>query len=510
MDPKKTHSRFRQWKDTTVAEVKIFFCYVFMMSIIKLADLHKYWSRDPLTRIPFFTQYMTRNRFLILLSMMHFNDDRYWRRVESKKDNKDKLYKLRPLVNTFGRTFLQYTPEREIALDEGGCPFSGRLGFRQYNPKKPNKYSIKTYQVSESRTGYTLVMQVYTGKDSDKEDKDGNATAKIVMNALEQGNLLDQGYHVYMDNYYNSVVLAEQLSDRKTYCCGTLNCGRKGVPPSIAFAKSKKGLKKKLHKNECIWRRSGNVLLLVWMDKKPVSVISTIHCAWFRFSKKNYQGREVFKPEPIAKYNKYMFGVDLADQLCTYYTLRRKHLKWWRKLAYHWINVAMVNIYILCRKYINPKLKHVDFVEHLIRDLLSESVPYVTLPVQITPKSMSRNVRFEGQHLPTFHKATDPSKNQSPSRNCVFCKFSDSMHRRSSRIYCFKCKASLHVPKCWEGYHRLKVLSRDNVKKFLNGTIDEKMLVPKQSGEYQNLGVEPLPDLPETSDYDSQSQSESQ
>ncbi len=494
MDPNRPHSRFRRWKDLTVPEAKIFFCYLFKMSVIKLPDLQSYWSRDPLSKIPFFHQYMSKNRFLLILSMMHFNDDKYWREVESERSGayRDKLYKIRPLVTKLSKNFLKYRPQRELALDEGGCPYKGRLGFRTYNPAKPNKYSIKTYQLAESRSGYTLGFQIYTGKDV--EQKTG-VTVKVVLEVLENAKVLDQGYHVYMDNYYNSVELVDALLERDTYACGTVSVARKGVPEVLKFAKSKKkgqGMREKKHKGDCVWRRREDCLILVWMDKKPVSVISTIHAARLRFVKKNFQGKEILKPEPIAEYNKYMFGVDLTDQLCTYYSLLRKHIKWWRKLAMHLINIAVVNAYVLSHKYIDPKMKHGQFVDALIRSLLTESIPFVTLPVQITPQKVSGNVRLSGRHYLVPNEPTPGRKQKTPSRNCIFCKLGGVKPRRSSRYHCVRCKVVLHHGSCSEGYHSLKDLTRHNVEKWIQGDVDKDLLAADPDGTDENLGVEPM------------------
>lgn len=41
-----------------------------------------------------------------------------------------------------------------------------------------------------------------------------------------------------------------------------------------------------------------------------------------------------FKPVAIIDYNKNKTGVDHRDQLITYYPLKRKTLKWWKKMFF--------------------------------------------------------------------------------------------------------------------------------------------------------------------------------
>ena len=57
-----------------------------------------------------------------------------------------------------------YKPGRDLSFDERCCPFKGRLKFRCYNPRKPAKFHIKMFEVSDSKTGYVVGFDVYTGK----------------------------------------------------------------------------------------------------------------------------------------------------------------------------------------------------------------------------------------------------------------------------------------------------------------------------------------------------------
>ena len=77
----------------------------------------------------------------------------------------------------------------------------GRLRFRVYNPGKITKYGILVRMVCESSTGYICNLQIYDGKC-------GPLTETV-------GFLLEphegKGYHLYQDNYYNSVHQTNEL-----------------------------------------------------------------------------------------------------------------------------------------------------------------------------------------------------------------------------------------------------------------------------------------------------------
>jgi hypothetical protein len=100
--------------------------------------------------------------------------------------------------------------EQHIAIDEGIVPWKGRLSFRQYLPNKPDRFGIKLYQLSESKSGYICDFEVYTGKDSDpnpdgdEEDKQLGHSYNVVLGLLRNNNLFGKGYTVYTDNYYSS------------------------------------------------------------------------------------------------------------------------------------------------------------------------------------------------------------------------------------------------------------------------------------------------------------------
>ena len=114
-----------------------------------------------------------------------------------------------------------YCPHTQINLDESTMPFKGRVEFKCYNHKKPNRVHIKMFMVSEAETGYICGFEVYTGKDS-KHGAECTKTTSTVMDLLDSIKLLDKGHHVYFDNYYNSPELIEILLERKTHGCGTV------------------------------------------------------------------------------------------------------------------------------------------------------------------------------------------------------------------------------------------------------------------------------------------------
>ena len=179
----------------------------------------------------------------------------------------------------------KYRPGKELSLDESTCPFKGRVHFKCYNPKKPNRFHIKLFMVSELSTGYICGFEVYTGEASGQsqsnvqEVQDASKTSWTVLGLLDSVQLLDMGHHVYFDNYYNSPDLIELLYKRKTHACGTVRKNQKSLPLAVTQAKLKQG--------ETVFCCKNNLVALKWMDKREVYILSGLHKATNVISKKN-------------------------------------------------------------------------------------------------------------------------------------------------------------------------------------------------------------------------------
>ena len=80
---------------------------------------------------------------------------------------------------------------------------------------------------------------------------------------------LSTGHALHMDNYYNGVGLGKYLSSKQTYLCGTLRFDRKENPKDV--------VSKKLKVGQFAWKRSYDVVVMIWKDKRDVLAISNMH-----------------------------------------------------------------------------------------------------------------------------------------------------------------------------------------------------------------------------------------
>ena len=177
---------------------------------------------------------------------MHMNDNCKY--IPYGHQNHDPLFKIRPFHDMCKNRFkLVYSPKFELSFDEGCCAYKGSLCFHLYNHQKPNKFHIKLFQVNEALSGYILGFEVYTGKQSvsvaDQAiplDVTCTRTTKLVLGLLASVDLLHKGHHCYLDNYYSSPELFQELYDAETYACGTVWKNRKGLPIAVSSAQLKK------------------------------------------------------------------------------------------------------------------------------------------------------------------------------------------------------------------------------------------------------------------------------
>ncbi len=174
--------------------------------------------------------------------------------------------------------------------------------------------------------------------------------SEIVMQLMHKYALLDQGYHLYTDNFYSSPHLAIALLKRDTGFCGTVHSNKKMWPVALLKAcggkkdekeKEQKGKGKgkgkgkksqnvgeepqpkvlKTHSRDIVWWRSqsNDLLAMAIGDRKIFHLVSSIHNATQLLvsipSQKNWDWRA----DAVLDYNYRMKAVDLGDKILKSY-----------------------------------------------------------------------------------------------------------------------------------------------------------------------------------------------
>ena len=190
------------------------------MGIIALPSYKKYWSTDILYKNETFPSVFSRERFETILRFFNFGEKCHF--------ENDRLRKIRMILDHLNAVMRELvTPENNLSIDESMMLWRGRLVLRQYIKNKRHKYGIKFYELC---TYDGLVLTAYGGQGFNDENNLGQ-TAATVLKLMTP--YLDKGYHVFTDNYYNSVSLTEYLSRHSTYITGTLRADRKRNPKKV-------------------------------------------------------------------------------------------------------------------------------------------------------------------------------------------------------------------------------------------------------------------------------------
>nr|XP_034194964.1 piggyBac transposable element-derived protein 4-like [Osmia lignaria] len=439
-------STWHTWTNVTPKEMRAFLGIILLMGTMPLPSLKDYWTTDKKCRIPYFAEIFRRDRFLQVFWMLHTNENIVG--TQNMATRTQKISNFLDYIDSKCRE--NFVPGAELSVDESIVKFKGRISFITYNPQKPTKWGIRIYVLADANIGYIQTILPYYGSFTTEKlvRPDLPISTRIVLQLyhnLLQSNLGAVGYHIFNDRYFTSIPLADALLKMKCNLTGTIQTNRKFIPREIKNPQ--------IAKNEIVTYRRNNLLLLAWRDKRNVTMLST--CATSSSTTVTKRSRKegrthIVKPDVVINYNKYMGGVDKADQYTGTYCFMRKSQKWWRKLFFWGLEVSVINSYLLYQEhhktYNIKKLSHLQFVRHLIDQLIGnfrDANPKA-------PVTSGTAERLNGFLHIIRRDETGRSK------DCLVCSNRKIKHgRRESRYYCATClaKPALHIGDCFELYH---------------------------------------------------------
>ena len=149
---------------------------------------------------------------------------------------------------------------------------------------------------------------------------------------------------------------------------------RKGFPAE--FKKYVKGLPER---GQHVTVQCGNLVVTLWQDTKPFFCSSTnAHpnkTVPVTRKKKDRTQISLPCPQSVVLYNEHMGGVDRNDQLQGYYQVRIKCQKYYKYIFWCLFDVAITNMFLLCRDYSNlPYNSTKEFQIDLTKDLIVTTV----------------------------------------------------------------------------------------------------------------------------------------
>ena len=163
-----------------------------------------------------------------------------------------KLKKVQDLVQHFSEQFRDYyVPKTNVSKDESLIGYEGRGLAIQYMPNKHHHhFGFKLFCLCESESGYTYNFSIYEGKQNSSSEYGISHDICIELMAP----ILGQGYHLFIDNWYTAVSLAESWLLEGTNLTDTVCSNRKYLPASVKKKLAMYGLARQKTGNFDIYR----------------------------------------------------------------------------------------------------------------------------------------------------------------------------------------------------------------------------------------------------------------
>ncbi|XP_068221337.1 piggyBac transposable element-derived protein 3-like [Palaemon carinicauda] len=133
----------------------------------KVPSERDYWSSEEDLGVPIIQKAMSRNRFQLLKSVIHFckND-------EAKDNTHDRGFKIRSLLSLVKDSFQQFGVFEEcISVDEMIVKYYGHNPLKQFMRGKPIRFGYKLWGLC-GVSGYCHNFDLYCGKSSVDEGND--------------------------------------------------------------------------------------------------------------------------------------------------------------------------------------------------------------------------------------------------------------------------------------------------------------------------------------------------
>ncbi|KAE9542435.1 hypothetical protein AGLY_003296 [Aphis glycines] len=322
-----------------------------IMSLINTSNIRNYWSsvlgNDSLKAT------MTINIYETIRANLHFNDNL----STSTGPGRDKIHKIRPLIETLRKRFSSRPIEENLAVDEQICSTKAQSSLKVYMPNKPHKWGYKFFVLSGA-SGFAYNFEFCSGQENNSESRkasepDLGASANVVMR-LSRVIPNNQNFKLFFDNYYTTLPLLVYLKKKKILSLGTVRRNRlKNVmlPDDSILMKQPRGTTA-----HCISKvLDTDIVAVIWKDTKIVSLLSTFTAIdpvvkVSRFDRKQKKRIEVDCPNIIQVYNRLMGGVDLLDGLLGRHKIKMRSRKWYMRVFHHLLDVTVVNSWLLHKR----------------------------------------------------------------------------------------------------------------------------------------------------------------
>ena len=164
----------------------------------------------------------------------------------------------------------------------------------------------------------------------------------------------NKNHKLYIDNWFTSITLVKHLATRGIWICGTIQARKIS---GLAFKDDNKlPLRGRGSFDEHEMDSNGvPVTAIKWYNNRAVCLafffVSSAPIEYARkYDRKIKDHVDVPVPHIVRTYNEHMDGVDLHDQMLSYYRMSFRSKKYYMRLIFHMIDMTVANCWLLYRR----------------------------------------------------------------------------------------------------------------------------------------------------------------
>jgi hypothetical protein len=297
-------------------------------------------------------------------------------------------------------------------------------------PSKPTRIGFKAFVLCEAETGFLLEWKMY--RRGEKE-----TTADIVRGLLDSSRYRTK--MIYMDRYFSNRRVFTDLLEQNIYACGTIDPSRVGVTEEMKIQ-----IECLANEEAVFYTHDSELLLCIWRTHKGKlvyilsSILDTCMQNSERYCIEQKKMIKILRPAILEAYNDNMRGVDYFDRHLRYYCFLHGSKKWYQKIVYYFLEVAILNSYVIYQKECaeEDRLTRKNYIIDIIYTFLG----------------MNTN-EFDNEDDKNRKKECGLTR-QIEARNCTVC--SNSKIRARTKYYCKTCCCYVCAVDCYDQHRKGK------------------------------------------------------
>ena len=243
-------------------DIRLYIAMLLYRGVVHKPIYHTYYTNEKIFETPSFRKIISQNKLVLIEKYIHFDN------ISELGERYNRSSKIHPRHEYIAERWQSpLTLGRDVSIDEALLLWKGSLSWKQFIRTKRARFGIKTFVLADTCTDYIWNSVIYTG-DNMMINPDLNFTynaTNIVMSLAE--DVLDEGSCIYVDNWYSSVELLDDLGKCSTDVIGTVWKDRKALPKDVVNPKLNKG------ETKIAYSPLYNAICMQWKDKRDVHML---------------------------------------------------------------------------------------------------------------------------------------------------------------------------------------------------------------------------------------------